>query len=192
MSLTITEDNILSTASVDEIEQIVKSTAKIGKSTAQIGKSTAKIGKSTAQIGKSTAKIEVNGLYSAFRIPPLSYVIMYRLSDSLFIVRKLLLMLIKNGADVNMIVQDTDDEYTSPLITAFNMYLGACMFSDDASKKDSAFSVMTLLLESGADPKIVLPDGKSIAHIIETLQSHSECNISQDDWNNVIELVSNF
>ena len=47
MSLTITEDNILSTASVDEIEQIVKSTAKIGKSTAQIGKSTAKIGKST-------------------------------------------------------------------------------------------------------------------------------------------------
>ena len=178
MSLTITEDNILSTASVAEIEQIVKSTAKIVKS--------------TANIVKSTANIEVNGLYSAFRIPPLTYVIMYRLSDSLFTVRKLLLMLIKNGANVNMIVEDTDDEYTSPLITAFNMYLGACMFSDAASKKDSAFSVMTLLLENGADPKIVLPDGKSIAHIIETLQYNSECNISQDDWDKVIELVSNF
>jgi len=124
-----------------------------------------------------SGEINVNGFYGALQYSLLIYVILYRRKD-VKVLEELILMLLKNEANINQIVKDTDDEYETSLISAVQLYIGTCIEKEPIEVQSGILRIVELLLENGANPKLIMPNKYSANNIVKKFLAFEE--VEQD------------
>jgi len=123
--------------------------------------------------------INVTGFYGPLQYSLLLYLILYRY-ENIDLCVDLIKMVLRNGADINQVVQDTDDDYSTALSATIGCYIGSCMKTEEVSnevsnevRKADLLTIISILMVNGANANIVFPDGNSVKTSLITVQNEN-------------------